>query len=148
MPVVAEKPQAGGGDRQRDPEHERVGQVLDVRGQQHPAQPGREGHPSRDAVDTVHEVIRVGETHDPQEGDHHPDQAQVPLAEQGDGDGLEVSQSPDGYRGDQSLHREADQRRERTDVILPAQESQDHPRDEVDQGRLPVPVDDPGTQRC
>lgn len=75
LPIVDEKSKAACGNRQRDPEHERVREVRDVCREQCPAQPSRERYAARHAVNAVHEIVGVGQPEDPQEGDDDSDRA-------------------------------------------------------------------------
>jgi len=65
VPVVSEKTERARGDGERDPKHERVRQIRDVRREQNPAQPSRKRHAARHAVNAVHEVVGVRESDDP-----------------------------------------------------------------------------------
>ena len=65
VPVVSEKTERARGDGERDPKHERVRQIRDVRREQNPAQPSRKRHTARHAVNAVHEVVGVRESDDP-----------------------------------------------------------------------------------
>ncbi len=65
VPVVREKTERARGDGERDPKHERVRQIRDVRREQNPAQPRRKRHAARHAVNAVHEVVGVRESDDP-----------------------------------------------------------------------------------
>jgi len=65
VPIVSEKTERARGERERDPKHERVRQIRDVRREQNPAQPRRKRHTARHAVNAVHEVVGVRESDDP-----------------------------------------------------------------------------------
>lgn len=80
---MKEKAEAACGDGERDP-IDKV--VVRARGEEHPTEGGRECDTARNAVDAVHEVVGVGETDDPQEGDDEADCAEWQLSEERNGD--------------------------------------------------------------
>ncbi len=75
---MKEKAQTARGDGERDPKDKGL---ICVRGEEHPTEGGRERDPARNAVDAVHEVVGVGETDDPQDGDDEADDAERKLPE-------------------------------------------------------------------
>ena len=127
---MKEKAQTARGNGERDP----IDKVLiRVCGEEHPAERGGESDTARDAVDAVHEVIGVGETDDPQDGDDETDRAELQLTEERNGDGFEIAHAEHGRECDQALHGKAHTRTERMDVISPAEVGDDRAADEVDE---------------
>lgn len=127
---MKEKAEAARGDGERDP-IDKV--IVRARGKEHPAEGGGEGDTARDAVDAVHEVVGVGETDDPQEGDDETDCAELQLSEERNGDGFEIAHAEHGRECDQSLHGKTHTRTERMDVISPAEVGNDRAADKVDE---------------
>src|SRR5215216_4291284 len=101
---MTEKTQIAGGDGQSEPENK---PRLCVCGKPHPTQRGAERYTSRVAIDTVHEVIGVGETHDPQERDDNADNAELQIAKHGNGNDLEIAHTPYGCDRNNTLNHEA-----------------------------------------
>ncbi len=127
---MKEKAQTARGDGERDPIDE---VLIRVCGEEHPSEGGRESDTARDAVDAVHEVVGVGETDDPQQGDDEADHAEWQLTEERNGDGFEIAHAEHRRECDQSLHGKAHTRTERMDVISPAEICNDRAADEVDE---------------
>lgn len=127
---MKEKAQTARGDGERDPIDE---VLIRVCGEEHPTECGRERDTARDAVDAVHEVVGVGETDDPQEGDDETDRAEWQLTEERNGDGFEIAHAEHGGKCDQPLHGKAHTRTERMDVVSPAEVGNDCAADEVDE---------------
>ncbi len=127
---MKEKAQTARGDGERDPIDE---VLIRVCGEEHPTEGGRERDTARDAVDAVHEVVGVGETDDPQEGDDETDRAELQLTEERNGDGFEIAHAEHGCECDQSLHGKAHTRTERMDVVTPAEVGNDRAADKVDE---------------
>lgn len=71
---MKEKAQTSCSDGERDPKNE---VLIRVCGEEHPADGGGERNTARDAVDAVHEVVGIGETDDPQNGDDETDYAEL-----------------------------------------------------------------------
>jgi hypothetical protein len=107
--------------------------LIRARGEEHPTEGGRERDTARNAVDAVHEVVGVGETDDPQDGDDEADRAELQLTEERNGDGFEIAHAKHGRECDQSLHGKAHTRTERMDVVSPAEVGNDRAADEVDE---------------
>lgn len=128
-PVVKEKAEAARGDGKRDPIDE---VIVCARGEEHPTEGGGESDTARNAVDAVHEVVGVGETDDPQEGDDETDHAELQLPKEWNGDGFEIAHAEHGRECDKSLHSKTGTRTERMDVISPAEIGDDHAADKVD----------------
>ena len=126
---MKEKAQTTRGDGKRDPIDE---VLIRVCGEEHPTERGREGDTTRDAVDAVHEVVGVGETDDPEDGDDEADDAERKLPKERNGDGFEIAHAEHGHERDQSLHRKADSRTERMNVVSPAEVGNDRAADEID----------------
>lgn len=55
------------------------------------------------------------------------------MPEERNGDGFEIAHAQHGRKRDQPLHRKADSRAERLDVILPAEAGNDRAADKVDE---------------
>ena len=126
---MKEKAQTARGDGERDP----IGEMLiRVCGEEHPAEGGRERDTASDAVDAVHEVVGVGETDDPQNGDDEADRAKLQLTEEWNGDRFEIAHTQHGDECDQPLHGKAHTRTERLDVVTPAEVGNDCAADKVD----------------
>ncbi len=126
---MKEKAQTARGDGERDPIHE---VLIRVCGEEHPTEGGGERDTASNAVDAVHEVVGVGETDDPQEGDDEADRAELQLSEERNGDGFEIAHTEHGCECDQPLHAKAHTRTERMDIISPAEVGDDCAADEVD----------------
>lgn len=127
---MKEKTQTARGDGERDPKNE---VVIRVRGEEHPTERGGERDTARDAVDAVHEVVGVGETDDPQDGDDETDRAELQLTEKRNGDRFKIAHAEHRRECDESLHGKADTRAERMDVVSPAEVGNDRATDEVDE---------------
>lgn len=127
---MKEKAQTPRGDGECDPK-DKV--MTRARGEEHPPEGGGERDPACDAVDTVHEVVGVGETDDPEDGDDEADDAERKLPEEWNGDGFEITHAKHGGECDQALHGKADSRTERMDVVSPAEVGNDRAADEVDE---------------
>ena len=127
---MKEKTQAARGDGKRDPIDE---VLIRVCGEEHPTEGSGEGDTARDAVDAIHEVVGVGETDDPQDGDDETDYAELQLSEERNGDRFEIAHAEHGRECDQSLHGKAHTRTERMDVVSPAEVGNDRAADEVDE---------------
>ncbi len=127
---MKEKAQTTRGDGERDPK-DKV--LIRVCGEEHPTESGRERDTARNAVDAVHEVVGVGETDDPQEGDDEADRAELQLTEERYGDGFEIAHAQHGRECDQSLHGKAHTRTERMNVVTPAEVGNDCTADEIDE---------------
>lgn len=127
---MKEKTHPPRGDGERDP-IDKV--VVRARGEEHPAERGRERDTARNAVDAVHEVVGVGETDDPQEGDDETHRAELQLPEERNGDGFEISHAKHRRERHQPLHAKAHTRTERMQVVSPAEVGDDRAADEVDQ---------------
>lgn len=128
-PVMKEKTQTARGDGEGDPIDE---VIVCARGEEHPTEGGGEGDPARDAVDAVHEIVGVGETDDPQDGDDEADRAKLQLTEERNGDGFEIAHAKHGRERDQSLHCKTDARTKRMEVVSPAEVGNDRAADKVD----------------
>ena len=102
-----------------------------ARGEEHPTEGGRERDSACNAVDAVHEVVGVGETDDPEDGDDEANDAERKLTEKRNGDGFEIAHAQHGHERDQALHRKADSRAERMDVVSPAKVGNDRATDEI-----------------
>lgn len=127
---MKEKTQAACGDGEGDP----INKVLiGVCGEEHPTEGSGESDTTRNAVDAVHEVVGVGETDDPQDGDDESDRAELQLTEEWNGDGFEIAHAEHGRECDQSLHSKADTWAERMDIVSPAEVGNDCAADEVDE---------------
>jgi len=127
---VKKKTQTARGDGKCDPINE---MLIRVCGEEHPAEGSGECDTTRDAVDAVHEVVGVGETDDPQDGDDETDYAELQLTEERNGDGFEIAHAKHGCKCDQSLHGKAGTRTERMDVVSPAEVGDDCAANEVDE---------------
>lgn len=127
---MKEKTQTARGDGERDPINE---MLIRVCGEEHPAEGGGEGDTARDAVDAVHEIVGIGETDDPQDGDDEADRAELQLTEERNGDGFEIAHAEHGRECDQALYGKAHTRTERMDVVTPAEVGNDCAADEVDE---------------
>ena len=127
---MKEKTQTARGDGECDPIHE---VLIRVCCEEHPTESGGEGDPTRNAVDAVHEVVGVGETDDPQDGDDEADDAELQLTKEWNGDRFEIAHAEHGYKCNQPLHGKADTRTERMDVVTPAEIGDDHAADKIDQ---------------
>lgn len=127
---MKEKTQTASGDGKCDPINE---VLIRVCGEKHPTERGGEGDTTRNAVDAVHEVVGVGETDDPQDGDNEADRAEWQLTKERNGDRFEIAHAEHGRECDQSLHGKTGTRTERMDVIAPAEVSNDCAADEVDE---------------
>ena len=73
---MKEKAQAARGDGERDPINK---MLIRVCGEEHPTEGGRERDTARNAVDAVHEIVGVGETDDPEDGDDEANDAERKL---------------------------------------------------------------------
>lgn len=106
---MKEKAQTARGDGERDPK-DKV--VTRARGEEHPTEGGRKRDPACNAVDAVHEVVGIGETDDPQDGDDEADDAERKLPQERNGDRFEIAHAQHGHERDQALHCKADSRAE------------------------------------
>lgn len=127
---MKEKTQTARGDGECDPKNK---VVIRVCGEEHPAKRARQRHAARNAVDAVHEVVGVGETDDPQDGDDETHRAERQLPEERNGDRFEISHAQHGRKRDQSLHGKTHARTERMNVVTPAEVGNDRAADEVDE---------------
>lgn len=127
---MKEKAQTARGDGKCDPIDE---VLIRVCSEKHPTEGSGEGDTTRDAVDSVHEVVGVSETDDPQEGDDEADRAELQLTKEWNGDRFEIAHAEHGRECDQALHGKAGTRTERMDVIAPAEVGNDCAADEVDE---------------
>lgn len=127
---MKEKAQTARGDGECDPK-DKV--VTCARGEEHPTERGGERDPACNAVEAVHEVVGVGKTDDPENGDDEADDAERKLSEERNGDGFEIAHAQHGGERDQALHGKADTRAERMDVVSPAEVGNDRAADEVDE---------------
>ncbi len=141
---MKEKTQTARGDGERDPIDE---VLIRVCGEEHPTEGGRESDTARNAVDAVHEVVGVGETDDPQEGDDEADRAELQLSEERNGDGFEIAHAQHGRERDQSLHGKAHTRTERMDVVSPAEVGNDCTTGEVDEAVSEIGLEGGDTSR-
>ena len=107
--------------------------VTRARGEEHPTEGGGERDPACNAVDAVHEVVGVGETDDPENGDDEANDAERKLPEERNGDGFEIAHAKHGGECDQTLHGKADSRAERMDIVSPAEVGNDRAADEIDE---------------
>ena len=127
---MKEKAQTACGDGEGNPK-DKV--VTCVRGEEHPTEGGRERDPACNTVDAVHEVVGVGETDDPEDGDDEANDAERKLTEERNGDRFEIAHAEHGGECDQALHGKADTRAERMDIVSPAKVGNDRATDEVDE---------------
>ena len=127
---MKEKAQTASGDGERDPIDE---VLIRVCGEEHPTESGGEGDTARDAVDAVHEVVGVGETDNPEDGDDEADNAELQLTEERNGDRFEIAHAQHGRECDQTLHGKAHTRTERMDIVSPAEVGNDYAADKVDE---------------
>jgi len=127
---VTEKSQTTRGDRKSDPKRIRD---VGIRRERHPAQASRKRDAARDAVDAVHEVVGVGETDDPQKRDDDPKGSERKHTHERNRHGLGVAQYIDTCRSYESLHRKADGRRQRVEVIAPAKKRNHRAADQIHQ---------------
>lgn len=134
---MKEKTQTARGDGECDPKNK---VVIRVCGEEHPAKRARQRHAARNAVDAVHEVVGVGETDDPQDGDDETHRAELQLPEERNGDRFEISHAQHGRKRDQSLHGKTHARTERMNVVTPAEVGNDRAADEVDQAMNPIGI--------
>lgn len=104
---MKEKAQTARGNGECDPIDE---VLIRVCSEEHPTEGGGKGDTARDAVDAVHEVVGVGETDDPQDGDDEADRAELQLTEERNGDRFEIAHAKHGRECDQALHGKADSR--------------------------------------
>ncbi len=141
---MKEKTQTARGDGKCDPKDKVVTCAC---GEEHPTEGGRERDPTCNAVDAIHEVVGVGETDDPEDGDDEADDAERKLPEERNGDGFEIAHAEHGYERDQALHRKADARTERMDVVSPAEVSDDCAADEVDEAMSEIGFESGDTSR-
>lgn len=115
---MKEKTQTTRSDGKRDPIDE---VLIRVCGEEHPTEGGRERNTACNAVDAVHEVVGVGETDDPQDGDDEADRAEWQLTKERNGDRFEIAHAEHGGERHQSLHSKAHTRTERMEVVAPAE---------------------------
>lgn len=141
---MKEKAQTACGDGERDPIDELL---IRVCGEEHPTEGGRERDTARNAVDAVHEVVSVGETNDPQEGDDETDRAELQLTEERNGDRFEITHAQHRRECDQSLHGKAHTRTERMEIVSPAEVGNDRAADEVDEAMNEVCLESCDTSR-
>jgi len=141
---VKEKTQTARANSERDPK-DKV--VTCARGEEHPTEGGGERDPTCNAVDTVHEVVGVGETDDPEDGDDEANDAERKLPEERNGDGFEIAHAKHGYKRDQALHGKADTWAERMDVVSPAKVGNDRATDEVDEAVSEISLEGGDTSR-
>ncbi len=141
---MKEKAQTARGDGERDPIDE---VLIRVCGEEHPTKRGGESDTARNAVDAVHEVVGVGETDDPQEGDDETDRAELQLTKERNGDRFEIAHAQHGRECDQPLHGKAYTRTERMDVVSPAKIGDDRAADEVDKAMGDVGFENGDTSR-
>ncbi len=137
---MKEKAQTTRGDGKRDPIDE---VLIRVCGEEHPTEGGGERDTACNAVDAVHEVVGVGETDDPQEGDDEADCAELQLTEERNGNRFEIAHAEHGRECDQPLHGKAHPRTERMNVVTPAEVGNDRTTDEVDEA-----VNEVGLKSC
>jgi len=142
---VKEKAEAARGDGERHPK-DKV--IFRARGKEHPAEGGGERDPARNAVDAVHEVVGVGETDDPQDGDDEAHRAKLQTPEERNGDGFEITHAKHGRECDQSLYGKAHTRAERMDVVAPAEVGNDGAADEIDETLSEIGIDRRHASRC
>lgn len=126
---MKEKAQTARGNGECDPIDE---VLIRVYSEEHPTEGGGKGDTARDAVDAVHEVVGVGETDDPQDGDDEADRAELQLTEERNSDRFEIAHAEHGGECDQALHGKADTRTERIDIITPAEVGDNRAADKVD----------------
>jgi len=141
---VKEKAQTTCADGERDPKDKGL---ICVRGEAHPTEGCRERDPARNAVDAVHEVVGVGETDDPEDGDDEADDAERKLSEKRNGDRFEIAHTQHGRKRNQALHGKADSWAERMDIVSPAKVGNDRTADEVDEAVSEIRVESGNTSR-
>ena len=115
--------------------------MIGARGEEHPTEGGRERDPACNAVDAVHEVVGVGETDDPEDGDDEADDAERKLPDERNGNGFEIAHAKHRGERDQSLHGKADSWAERMNVVSPAEVGNDRATDEVDEAMSEISLE-------
>src|SRR5207244_12358881 len=89
--------------------------------------------PASDSVDAIHEIYRVDQAHDPEEGQRNTDPPETQLTEDGQGHYSPVAETPECDRRGDSVDGEAQADRHARDVVTPAHACDQQARRGIDQ---------------